>query len=53
MLFATDLSQAGSEYPLGTWLDKKAEKGELSMDTYRKACCENAKRLYHLSTVNQ
>lgn len=48
MLFATDMSQVNEEYPLGAWLDQKAESGQLSMDTYRKICFENAKRLYHL-----
>lgn len=48
ILFATDLTQVGEEYPLYSWLDKMAEEGKLSMDTYRKICCENAKKLYRL-----
>lgn len=48
MLFATDMSQVGGEYPLWSWLDQKAECGQLSMDTYHKVCYENAKRLYRL-----
>lgn len=48
MMFATDMTQVGTEYPLWSWLDEKAEKGQLSMDAYRKICFENAKRLYHL-----
>ena len=48
MLFATDMSQVGGEYPLWSWLDQKAESGQLSMDTYHKVCYENAKRLYRL-----
>ena len=48
MIFATDMTLVGHEYPLGVWLDQKAESGALSMDTYRKICFENAKKLYHL-----
>ena len=48
MMFATDMTQVGSEYPLWSWLDEKAEKGELSIDAYRKICFENARSLYKL-----
>lgn len=48
MLFATDMSQVGGEYPLGTWLDEKAASGGISMGAYRRICFENAKKLYHL-----
>lgn len=48
ILFATDMTQVESEYPLWSWLDEKAESGALSMDAYRKICFENAQRLYHL-----
>ena len=48
MMFATDMTKVATEYPLWSWLDEKAEKGELSMDTYRKICFENAQALYCL-----
>lgn len=48
MLFATDMTLVGTEYPLWSWLDQKAENGALSMAAYRKICCGNAKRIYHL-----
>lgn len=48
MIFATDMMNVGGEYPLGAWLDEKAESGALPMDVYRKICYENAKKLYKL-----
>lgn len=48
MLFATDMTLVGTEYPLWSWLDQKAENGALSMAAYRKICCENARKLYKL-----
>lgn len=48
MLFATDMTAVGGEYPLGAWLDQKAACGALSEATYRKICFENAKRIYKL-----
>jgi predicted TIM-barrel fold metal-dependent hydrolase len=48
MIFATDMENVGAEYPLYSWLDQMAEEGKLSMEAYRKICCENAKRLYQL-----
>ena len=48
MLFATDMTQVDSAYPLYSWLDQKAESGALSMDAYRKICIENARKLYHI-----
>ena len=48
MMFATDMTQVGTEYPLWSWLDQKAALGQLSMDAYRSICFENAKRLYQL-----
>lgn len=49
MLFATDMCSTDAEFPLGRWLDKMAESGALSMETYQKICFENAARLYHLN----
>lgn len=48
MLFATDMTLVESEYPLGAWLDQKAQSGTLSMEAYRNICFENAKKLYSL-----
>lgn len=48
LLYATDLCQVGSVYPLGDWLDKKFLSGELSENTYRKVCRENAEKLYSI-----
>ncbi len=48
MLFATDMTQVATEYPLWSWLDQKAENGALSMAAYQKICCGNAKKIYHL-----
>ena len=46
LFFATDMVNVDMVFPLGAWLDARAEAGELSEDTYKKICRDNARRVY-------
>ena len=48
LFFATDMVNVDMVFPLGAWLDARAEAGELSKDTYKKICRDNARRIYGL-----
>ena len=48
LLFGTDTVNAQQRFPLGHFLDESAANGRLSQRAYKKICCENAQRLYHL-----
>ena len=48
LFFATDMVNTDMVFPLGAWLDEKLAAGELSEETYRKICFENAQRVFGL-----
>ena len=48
LFFATDMVNIEMEFPLGKWLDKQYENGNLSKDAYEKICYKNAERVFGL-----
>lgn len=48
LFFATDMVNDAMVFPLGQWLDEKAESGELSRETYEKIIRGNAQRIFGL-----
>lgn len=48
LMFGTDMVNVDMEFPLGGWLDQKAEEGALSMTAYQAIVSGNAKRVFRL-----
>ena len=48
LFFATDMVNTDMRFPLGEWLDKQVEAGNLSRETYEKICFKNAQRIFGL-----
>lgn len=46
LMFGSDMSSVDSYFPLGDWLDKQLEQGNLSSSVYQKICQDNAKRIF-------
>lgn len=48
LMFATDLCNTATSFPLGAWLDHMAAQGKLSTGAYENICWNNAAKLYGL-----
>ena len=48
LFFATDMVNTDMVFPLGQWLDKQLELGNITKDTYEKICYKNAQDILGL-----
>ena len=48
LFFATDMVNTDMVFPLGQWLDKQLELGNITIDTYEKICYKNAQDILGL-----
>ena len=48
LFFATDMVNTDMVFPLGQWLDKQLELGNITKESYEKICYKNAKSIFGL-----